>query len=98
MMPMSSTLPEQECVSVRVVGLLTAELLAQESADVHHLRRENTRGEYLPHTRHAQQIPVILLHRAHLVVTNLVHVEEANAKALTRDPAHLSDGGLHTFQ
>ena len=41
---------------------------------------------------------MILIHRAHLVVANLVHVEEANAQALARDPAHLFDGGLQSFQ
>ena len=41
---------------------------------------------------------MILIHRAHLVVANLVHVEEADAQALPRDPAHLFDGGLHPFQ
>jgi hypothetical protein len=32
------------------------------------------------------------------VVANLVHVEEADAKALARAPADLFDGGLQAFQ
>src|ERR1035441_8593842 len=89
---------QEKGVGVRVVSLLAADLLAQESADVHHLRRETAAAELLPHARHAQQVPMILLHRAHLVVANLVHVEEADAKALPGDSAHLLDSGLHSFQ
>jgi hypothetical protein len=45
MMPAPLTRSEQKRVGVRVVGLLAANLLAQERANVHHLRRKTTIGE-----------------------------------------------------
>src|ERR1039458_10480172 len=96
MLTAPSTRSEQKRVGVRVVGLLAAELLPQKAADMHHPHRKTAAGEQLPHARHAQQVPMILLHRAHLVVANLVHVEEPNAKALAGDPANLFDGGLRS--
>jgi len=80
------------------MSLLAPDLLAQEAPDVEHLRGETLPGEQFLHAGHAQGVPMILIDGAHPVLANFVHIEKAEAQAAPRDPANLSDSGLHPFQ
>jgi hypothetical protein len=71
-------------------------MMSQEAAQVYCLSCKAMAGEQAFHAGQAQQIPMIFLARSDDMLRNLVHLEKAQAHALTSDAANFPDGLLKT--